>query len=279
MPKVYLSPSNQMHNRCKWGDLEGQHCVLLSALISKKLSEKGIESKTRVPSHSLNENMAEAKSFGAELYIPLHTNAAGSGARGTRFGYDSSRSDSKEACQIFVNRWKQFYPLPDKVKLATYNSFGESKRPHCPSVYTELIFHSNVDDANFLHKNMEQCADVLVQCILDYFEFKGGGGMSDVTVKFGSNGDSVTKLQNFLVSIGYDISVDGKFGNQTLGALKDFQQKNGLEPDGICGSITWGFINNYQSDNALYTVSIPNLTKTSADFLLATYPDAIAVKQ
>ena len=268
-----------MHNRCKWGDLEGQHCVLLSALISKKLSEKGIESKTRVPSHSLNENMAEAKSFGADLYIPLHTNAAGSGARGTRFGYDSSRSDSKEACQIFVNRWKQFYPLPDKVKLATYNSFGESKRPHCPSVYTELIFHSNIDDANFLHNNMEQCADTLVQCILDYFEFKGGGGMSDITVKFGSKGDSVTKLQNFLVSVGYDVSVDGKFGNQTLSALKDFQQKNGLEPDGICGNITWEFINNYQSDKALYTVTIPNLTKTVADELVTKYSNAVVTKQ
>jgi N-acetylmuramoyl-L-alanine amidase len=279
MPKVYLSPSNQMHNRCKWGDLEGQHAVQLSALISKKLLEKGIESKTRVPSHNLTTNMNEAKAFGADLYIPLHTNAAGSDARGTRFGYNSSRTDSKEACQIFVNRWKQFYPLPEKVKLATYNSFGEAKRPHCPSVYVELIFHSNIDDANFLHNNMEQCADVLVQCILDYFEFKGCGGVSDITVKFGSKGESVTKLQKFLVSIGYDILVDGKFGNQTLGALKDFQQKNGLESDGICGNITWEFINNYNSDNALYTVSISNLTKTSADFLLKTYSDAIVFKQ
>lgn len=278
MPKVYLSPSNQMHNRCKWGDLEGQHCVALATLIANKLLDKGIESKTRVPSHSLNENMAEAKSFGADLYIPLHTNAAGSGARGTRFGYDSSRSDSKEACQIFVNRWKQFYPLPDKVKLAIYNSFGESKRPHCPSVYTELIFHSNIDDANFLHNNMEQCADTLVQCILDYFELRGSGVVSNTTVRLGSKGDVVVKLQTILLEKGYKITIDGSFGNETLQVLKKYQSDNGLEADGVCGDITWGKLNQ-TNPLGLYTVTITNITKIVADDLVAKYSNAIVTKQ
>lgn len=270
MPKVYLSPSNQTHNSCKFGDVESKHCVTLAALIAAKLSEKGIESKTRKPSNSLSANMAEAKSFGADLYIPLHTNAAGAGARGTRFGYNSSRTDSKEACQIFVDRWKQFYPIPEKVKLAIYNSFGEAKRPHCPSVYVELIFHSNIDDANFLHNNMEQCADVLIQCILDYFEFKKGGGTLDETVKLGSKGSAVTKLQTALLNAGYKITVDGIFGNETDGVVRSYQKENGLKVDGIVGSATWTAINGNTSTDR-YIVTIPNVTKSVADSLLASY--------
>lgn len=279
MPNVYLSPSNQMHNRCAYGDLEGQHCASLADLISKKLLLHGIDSKIRIPSHSLSTNIAEAKSFGADLYIPIHTNAANSSVRGTRFGYASGREDSLSACQVFVDVWKKFYPLPDKVKLATYNTFSEAKKPHCPSVYTELIFHSNDDDADFLHRYMSECADALVDCICAYFDFKGSGSLSDSTIRYGSKGDSVIKLQNFLVSSGYDIVVDGKFGRQTETILKAYQTKNGLEADGVCGPITWGVINGSQIDKELYTVSIRNLTKIAADFLTATYSDAIMTKQ
>jgi N-acetylmuramoyl-L-alanine amidase len=270
MPKVYLSPSNQEHNRCAYGDVEAKHCVPLAALISKKLSEKGIESKTRVPSHNLSTNIKEAKVFGADLYIPLHTNAAKPSVRGSRFGYNSTRSDNKEACQVFLNRWKEFYPLPDKVELAKYDTFTEAKSTHCPSVYVELVFHSNIDDAKFLHNNMEQCADVLVQCILDYFELKGGGSVEDIRVELGSKGDAVTKLQKLLLEKGYKITVDGDFGQETLRVLKQYQSDNGLEDDGVCGKKTWDKINSNVAAE-LYTVTIPNVTKTVADSLLSTY--------
>lgn len=49
-------------------------------------------------------------------------------------------------------------------------------------------------------------------------------------------------LQAALVAKGYDIGkdgIDGEFGNNTLKGLKDFQQKNGLTVDGICGKNTW----------------------------------------
>jgi hypothetical protein len=35
------------------------------------------------------------------------------------------------------------------------------------------------------------------------------------------------------------ISSDGKFGSQTLSAVKSFQKKNGLTADGIVGAKTW----------------------------------------
>ena len=35
------------------------------------------------------------------------------------------------------------------------------------------------------------------------------------------------------------IPADGKFGNQTLQAVRNWQQRNGLRADGMVGAITW----------------------------------------
>lgn len=60
------------------------------------------------------------------------------------------------------------------------------------------------------------------------------------TLKKGSKGDSVKKLQTLLVSKGYNPKgTDGIFGNDTEAAVKAFQKANGLTADGIVGSKTW----------------------------------------
>lgn len=244
MYKVYLSPSNQMHNRCQYGDVEGKHCPQLAAMIGERLAAKGFAFKIRTPTNSLTANMAEAKKWGADLYIPLHTNAAGAGARGTRFGYYGPRADSKAACEVFKAVWQRFYPLPDKVKTCEYNNFGEAKRPHCPSVYTEQLFHSNPDDAKLLHEHMPECADAMVECIEAYFAAKESGTFPTVlvTLRNGSKGEPVRELQTALNKAGAALKVDGSFGPLTEEALKKYQASQKIKADGICGPATWGKI-------------------------------------
>lgn len=48
----------------------------------------------------------------------------------------------------------------------------------------------------------------------------------------------VADIQRALVEHGYNITVDGAAGDKTAAALKDFQSKNALDPDGVCGSLT-----------------------------------------
>ena len=59
------------------------------------------------------------------------------------------------------------------------------------------------------------------------------------TVKLGDKGSAVKYLQSKLVLKGYKLVVDGDFGNKTLEAVKDFQNKNGMVGDGIVGRMTW----------------------------------------
>lgn len=57
-------------------------------------------------------------------------------------------------------------------------------------------------------------------------------------VRYGSRGNDVRWLQYELNNKGYHLTVDGSVGPKTIDALMDFQDKNGLTPDGICGQKT-----------------------------------------
>lgn len=54
-----------------------------------------------------------------------------------------------------------------------------------------------------------------------------------------SQGPQVQRWQFFLVGLGYKIVADGDFGPKTHAATVDFQQMNGLTPDGIVGLKTY----------------------------------------
>jgi len=60
-----------------------------------------------------------------------------------------------------------------------------------------------------------------------------------VTYRQGSSGEQVRVIQSKLKNWGYyDGSVDGIYGSQTAEAVRYFQRKNGLTPDGIAGPAT-----------------------------------------
>ena len=59
------------------------------------------------------------------------------------------------------------------------------------------------------------------------------------TLRYGSEGNEVTTLQNRLIALGYLAgSADGKFGRDTKSAVIAFQKANGLSADGVVGTDT-----------------------------------------
>lgn len=61
------------------------------------------------------------------------------------------------------------------------------------------------------------------------------------TLRRGSSGEDVRKMQQSLRNAGYDIGksgVDGKYGPATESAVRRYQKDNGLNGDGIAGNIT-----------------------------------------
>jgi len=59
-------------------------------------------------------------------------------------------------------------------------------------------------------------------------------------LRWGSEGTAVKQLQSALNEHGASLSVDGKFGGLTNGAVKDFQRSHDLQVDGVVGPKTQG---------------------------------------
>lgn len=65
-------------------------------------------------------------------------------------------------------------------------------------------------------------------------------------IKLGDKGIEVSKLQKYLSLAGYDLIVDGHFGNKTLRSLKAFQKKYNLTIDGVAGPKTFSALKEAQ---------------------------------
>ena len=71
----------------------------------------------------------------------------------------------------------------------------------------------------------------------------------DGTLKKGSKGTAVKEVQKRLKELGYyTYGIDGDYGDRTVTAVKNFQKKNGLTADGVCGESTLKKLN---SDDAI----------------------------
>jgi peptidoglycan hydrolase-like protein with peptidoglycan-binding domain len=61
-----------------------------------------------------------------------------------------------------------------------------------------------------------------------------------IKVRYGNRNLAVLAAQASLcMAYRYPITIDGIFGPRTLAAVKDFQRKYGLKPDGVVGLTTW----------------------------------------
>lgn len=58
------------------------------------------------------------------------------------------------------------------------------------------------------------------------------------TLRRGSTGDAVRKLQQALKNLNYPVTPDGVYGNDTIAAVEAFQRINGLSVDGAAGQST-----------------------------------------
>jgi lysozyme len=62
---------------------------------------------------------------------------------------------------------------------------------------------------------------------------------NEPTLKKGSKGTAVKRLQRALKAAGQDVAADGDFGPGTERAVRAFQAAHGLGADGIAGPATW----------------------------------------
>ncbi|MFW5809705.1 MAG: LysM peptidoglycan-binding domain-containing protein [Halanaerobium sp.] len=80
--------------------------------------------------------------------------------------------------------------------------------------------------------------------------------VSAFQVKLNDRGRDVIEVQKYLEVLGYDVSTDGIFGKGTEDAVKDFQESNDLEADGIVGGKTHEILEKMISEKVSYELYV-----------------------
>lgn len=182
---------------------------------------------------SLSSRCRLANVNNVDLFISIHANAC----EGKGFGseiWTYKGSQHSKAVAILNNLSKLGFRnrgIKDGRNLAVVNGTKAT------AMLIELFFIDSNGDVSLYKK---QGKDNIAKAIASVFEnntsLKG-------LLRYGSTGEQVKTLQSLLNKKGYNLDIDGIYGQCTLNAVRDFQSKAHIDVDGIVGQITWSKLN------------------------------------
>lgn len=174
MPIIYLSPSTQEGNFYINGGSEEEYMNLIADKMEPYLTASGIDFVRNTPDMTAASSIIASNAGNYDLHFGLHSNAAPAGREGTVRGslvfYYPTSEKGKRGAILTANNLREIYPLPNLVEAVSTTLIGEVRRVRAPSVFVEVAFHDNLEDAIWIKNNLEGIARNLVLSITDYFE-------------------------------------------------------------------------------------------------------------
>lgn len=167
MPKVYLAPSNQVENRYAYGDTtEAVQCGKIAEACKAALERSGVTVKMGHMIH-MSEKIAQSNAFGADLHVPIHTNAFNGTVTGTRMFCFSSSGEGMKACKAIFARLAPITPgSSESIQVSDYD---EIVYTNAPAAYVECEFHDNPEAAKWIVEHTTDIGEAIAQGICDYF--------------------------------------------------------------------------------------------------------------
>ncbi|MBQ3929281.1 MAG: N-acetylmuramoyl-L-alanine amidase [Clostridia bacterium] len=160
--KIYLSPSNQDGNLYAYGSTnEMEQCNRIADAAKTALERCGFTVKKAAKGQAMSRSITESNAWGADLHLPIHTNAGG--GNGTMcMVYSKSAQNMQYAAPIYqavqaVTPGNIDYGVREMAELAELNS------TNCVAVYTEVDFHDNKTIAKWLIENSQTVGEALAQ--------------------------------------------------------------------------------------------------------------------
>ena len=168
MAKVFLSPSNQYDNRYAYGNTtEGVQCGKIAEACKAALERSGVTVKL-MHDESMQEKCAASNAFGADLHVPIHTNAFNGTVSGTRMFYYAEGGEGQKACQAIFARLAPVTPGTSE-NIRADASLYEVRVPAAPTAYIECEFHDNPTASKWIVENTGLIGETIARGICDYF--------------------------------------------------------------------------------------------------------------
>ena len=168
MAKVYLSPSNQTDNRYAYGNTtEAVQCGKIADACRAALERSGVTVKVgHMP--SMQDKCKESNAFGADLHVPIHTNAFNGTVSGTRMFCFNSSGEGMKACKAIFSRLAPVTPgTSENIRVDA--SLYEVRVPSAPTAYIECEFHDNATTAKWIVEHTVDIGEAIARGICDYF--------------------------------------------------------------------------------------------------------------
>ena len=171
--KIYLSPSNQDSNTYATGNTnEMVQCNRIAVSAEYHLKRHGFEVKKAPEGQNMWTSINESNAWGANLHVPIHTNAFnGTLTGGTLIMLYSTSGENLKAGQAIFNRLSHITPGSD-YSIRANTGLAELNSTKAIAVYIECEFHDTVDGANFIINNTDKLGEAIAHGICDYFAVK-----------------------------------------------------------------------------------------------------------
>ena len=172
MPKkIYFSPSDQTRNTYAVGDTtEAIQCRQIALYAADAAQRCGFDAMTNITlggDDGMVERVRESNAWGADVHIPIHTNAADGKIMGTRiFTHDTTGAGYRIAQAIMA----ELAPItPGSSDSITAHQYYEVTAANAPTVYLEVGFHDNAEEAQWIIDHKQEIAEAIVRGLCNYY--------------------------------------------------------------------------------------------------------------
>ena len=173
MPIIYLSPSTQEFNPYITSGTEEEWMNRLADRMEPYLTASGIQSVRNTPDMTAASSIRQSNEGNYDLHLALHSNAVGGASPGSARGilvfYYPTSVNGRRAATLVAEGLKAIYPLPNQVRAESTTAIGEVRRVRAPSVFLELGYHDNREDALGIESNLDAIARNIVLSLTEYF--------------------------------------------------------------------------------------------------------------
>ncbi len=167
MKKIYISPSDQTGNRYAAGDTnEAVQCRKIAAALVTALVRCGFAAMTNVED-DMYGRVRQSNEWGADLHLCVHTNAHNGAVKGTRLFCYEPDGEGYRACRAVLDALAPI--TPGESDNITIWHFYEVRCAHAPTVYLEVAFHDNQEEAAWIIANTQAIAEAVCRGICSHY--------------------------------------------------------------------------------------------------------------
>ena len=165
--KVFLSPSDQFSNKYAYGNTtEGVQCGKIANYCKAALERSGVDVML-MHDKSMSEKCAASNKFGADLHVPIHTNAFNGKVMGTRMFCYSAGGKGMAACKAIFSELAPISPGQSE-NIQVNDDLYEVRVPAAPTAYIECEFHDTNAGSKWIVENTEKIGEAIAKGICKY---------------------------------------------------------------------------------------------------------------